>query len=131
VLALDPSPGLTDGVAQVRARFAYADDADADAAGATVVVGSAARLADSGHGSARALTVLELPETGVVASSCTAGTMHAHTRSHVVEIVDGELVVTPLGARGKPLLRWATHIGAELLGESCSCGTDLPGIVVQ
>jgi len=128
VLALDSSPGLTDGVAQVRARFAYGDDADA--AGATVVVGSAARLAGSRHGSARALTVLELPETGVVASSCAAGTMHAHTRSHVVEIVDGALVVTPLGARGKPLLRWATRIEAAWLGERCTCGSDLPGIVV-
>ena len=29
VLALDASPGLTDGVAEVRARFAYGDDADA------------------------------------------------------------------------------------------------------
>ena len=128
VLALDASPGLADGVAQVRARFAYGDDADA--AGATVVVGSTGRLAGSRHGSARALTVLELAETGVVASSCAAGTMHAHTRSHVVEIVDGALVVTPLGARGKPLLRWATQVDAAWLGESCACGSDLPGIVV-
>ena len=56
--------------------------------------------------------------------------MHAHTRSHVVEIVDGALVVTPLGARGKPLLRWATQIEAAWLGERCTCGSDLPGIVV-
>ena len=66
----------------------------------------------------------------MIASSCEAGIMHAHTRSHAVEIVDGELVVSPLGARGKPLLRWATHIDAEWLGESCSCGSDLPGIAL-
>ena len=84
---------------------------------------SSARRRDSrarATASARALTVLELPETGVVASSCAAGTMHAHTRSHVVEIVDGALVVTPLGARGKPLLRWATRIEAAWLGERCT-----------
>ena len=128
VLALDSSPGLVDGVAHVRARFAYA--AGPEAAGITVVIGSAGRLAASHYGSARALTVLEPAETGVVASSCSLGTMHAHTRSHVVEVVDGELVVTPLGARAVPLLRWATGIAAAWLEEPCPCGSGLPGILV-
>jgi hypothetical protein len=129
VLALDPSPGLVDGVARVRARFAYATGPEA--AGITVVIGSAGRLAASPHDNARALTVLEPAQTGVVASSCSVGTMHAHTRSHVVEMVDGELVVTPLGARAMPLLRWATRIEAAWLGEPCSCGSELPGILVS
>lgn len=129
VLGLDPSPGLVDGVARVRARFAYATVSEA--AGITVVIGSAGRLAASRHGNARALTVLEPAETGVVASSCSVGTMHAHARSHVVEIVDGELVVTPLGARAMPLLRWAAGIEAAWLGKPCSCGSELPGIVVS
>ena len=95
------------------------------------MIGSAERLAATPlAGPARALTVLERGETGVIASSCSAGTMHAHTRFHTVEILDGELVVTPLGARGKPLLRWATGIDATWLGERCSCGSDLPGIAL-
>ena len=76
------------------------------------------------------LTVLEPPSTGVVASSCSAGTMHAHTGAHVVEIVDGELVVTPLGARARPLLRWASGIEASWLDGPCSCGSELPGLEV-
>ena len=38
-------------------------------------------------------------------------------------------MVTPLGARGKPLLRWATRIEAAWLGETAGCGSDLPGLV--
>jgi hypothetical protein len=129
VLALDPSPGLTEGVARVRARFAY--ETDAAAVGATVAIGPAERLSTSQLGSARALIVLGYAETGVVASSCTAGTMHAHTRSHVVEIVDGELVVTPLGARALPLLRWSTGTKATWLAEPCPCGTALPGLLLS
>ena len=129
VLALDASPGLTDGVAAVRARFAYATDAAA--AGATVVVGSTERLEGTQLGDARALAVLDRAETGVIASSCTVGTMHGHTVSHAIEIVDGELVVTPFGARAMPLLRWATGIEAAWLEEPCSCGSGLPGIAVS
>ena len=129
VLALEPSPGLVDGVASVRARFAYVTYSS-DAAGITVVIGSPGRLGASRHGNARVLTVLDPGETGVLASSCGVGTMHAHTRSHVVEVVDGELVVTPLGARARPLLRWATGIETAWLGEPCRCGSELPGIVV-
>ena len=49
----------------------------------------------------------------------------------IVEIVDGELVVTPLGARALPLLRFATGISAAWLGEPCPCGSDLPGLFLQ
>ena len=128
VLALDPSAGLMDGVARVRARFAYA--ADAQAAGATVVIGSDERLAGSRGGGPRCLTVLERAETGVIASSCPKDTMHAHTHAHVVEIAGGQLVVTPLGCRAKPLLRFATHIDAAWREEPCSCGSDLRGLVL-
>ena len=50
-------------------------------------------------------------------------------RSHVVEIVDGELVVTPLGARGPaaPALGDAGSRRAWL-DEPCPCGSDLPAL---
>ena len=94
--ALDPSPGLTEGVASVRARFAYASDADA--AGATVVIGSAERPAASLPGSARGLTVLERrARPGSSRRPAQPARCTPTPRSHAVEIVDGELVVTPLG----------------------------------
>ena len=74
---------------------------------------------------------VELPETGVVASPCTSGTLHAHAESHVVEIVDGELVVTPLGASAAPVLRLATGIQARFGDGPCGCGSDLPVLVLE
>jgi ketosteroid isomerase-like protein len=129
VFSSEPAPGLAEGVARLRARLAFA--ADPAAAGATVVVGPAGEPAGPLPEGARGVAVVALPETGIVASSCTAGTLHAHTESHVVEIAGGELVVTPLGARAMPLLRLATGIQAAWLGAPCACGSDLPGLVVQ
>ena len=127
VLAAGPSPGLLEGVARVRARFAFATDPGT--AGATVLVRCGSEPARPLGGGARALDVVELPEAGVVGSSCPFGRMHAHTPSHVIEINDGALVVTPLGARALPLLRFATGIGADWLGQPCPCGSELPVFV--
>ena len=123
VLALMPTPGLAEGVAAVRARLAFATGQEP--AGATVLVRRAGGPAELPSG-IRVVTVLELPETGVVASPCGEGTLHAHTGSHLVEIEAGELVVTPLGARAVPLLRFATGIEAAWIGEPCPCGSSLP-----
>jgi len=128
VFTAEPAPGLAEGVAAARARLAFATGPDT--AGATVVVLTAgARPVPLPEG-ARGVTVVMLPETGIVASSCTAGTLHAHTGSHVVEIAGGELVVTPLGARAVPLLRLVTGTRAAWLGAPCACGSDLPGLTV-
>jgi ketosteroid isomerase-like protein len=115
VAATTPTPGLAEGVAALRARLAFA--ADPTAAGATVVVGS--------------LGALDLPETGVVVSPCASGTLHAHTESHVIEILDDELVVTPLGARAAPVLRLATGIRAAWAEQPCSCGSELPALALE
>jgi hypothetical protein len=126
VIGVDPSPGLAEGVAQAKAQLAFATDPAL--AGATVQIHLAGAPEVDPPRNARVLTVLEPPATGVVASSCGAGTMHAHTGAHVVEIVDGKLVITPLGARARPLLRWASGIEARWLDEPCSCGSELPGL---
>ena len=61
-----------------RARLAFATDPAV--AGATVLIHQAgAPAVEPARECARALMVLEPPATGVVASSCSAGTMHAHT----------------------------------------------------
>ena len=129
VFAAEPAPGLVEGVARLRARLAFATDPAT--AGATVVVRPAGVPAGAVPEGARSVAVVALPETGIIASSCSAGTLHAHTGSHVVEIARGELVVTPLGARALPLLRLATGIQAAWLGQPCACGSDLPGLAVQ
>jgi ketosteroid isomerase-like protein len=129
VFAAEPAPGLAEGVARRRARLAFATDPAT--AGATVVVHPATGTAPPLPEGARSVTVVALPETGIIASSCTAGTLHAHTESHVVEIAGGRLVVTPLGARAMPLLRLVTGIEAAWLGNACACGSDLPGLTVQ
>jgi hypothetical protein len=126
VFALEPSPGLDEGVARVKARLAFATDPAV--AGATVLIHQAGAHPAGLRGNARALTVLDHPATGVIASSCSSGTLHAHTGAHVVEISGGELVLTPLGARARPLLRWASGIEASWLDEPCPCGSELPGL---
>ena len=128
VLSLHTSQGFDEAVALVRARLAFGGDPDV--VGATVLV----RPVDepvATTGSARALATFERPETGLLASTCVDGTMHAHTGSHLIEIVEGELVATPLGARALPLLRYATGLAATVRAEPCTCGTDLPALSVH
>jgi len=128
VFVSEPAPGLAEGVARLRARLAFATDPAT--VGVTVVVRPAGGPAGPLPEGARSIDVIALPETGIVASSCPAGALHAHTGSHIVEIVGGELVVTPLGARALPLLRFATGIEAAWLGQPCPCGSDLPGLAL-
>ena len=122
VLAVEPTAGLAEGVAAARARLAFGTDPSTP--GVTVVVRNLG--GPDAVGAGRVLTVLELPETGIVASPCTHGTMHVHAGSHVVETETGELVVTPLGARAVPLLRLGT--GIEGRTATCSCGSELPAV---
>lgn len=79
----------------------------------------------------RTLDVLSWPETGPVAVACGRGEgHHVLADGHVVEIVDGELLVTPLG-RGEPLLRFAPGVRATWLEGACACGSPLPRIAVE
>jgi ketosteroid isomerase-like protein len=103
VLAASPAhPALAD--AALRLKAAYSPTG----AGATVCVGDGPTVA------ARRVTAgadfLETPETGVFAVLAVDGSFHALTDAHVVERVEGEIVVTPLGRRGRPLLRFATGL---------------------
>jgi ketosteroid isomerase-like protein len=128
VLPIEPSPGIGEAVARVRARLAYGSDPAL--ARATVAVHPLGE-AGFGAGAARTVSTLERPEAGMLASTCSVGTIHAHTGSHIIEIEDGELVVTPLGARALPLLRYGTGIGASWLVTGCTCDSELPALILN
>jgi phenylacetate-CoA ligase len=60
---------------------------------------------------------------------CQAGQFHAHEDQFLVEIVDGELVVTTLCREAMPLLRFRTRVACEISREKCSCG--LTGVILK
>lgn len=75
-------------------------------------------------------------ETAFVECPATAGG-HVHPELMLVEIIDetgtpvpdgqpGEVVVTPLGVEGLPLVRFRTGDVARLYPEPCSCGWQTP-----
>ncbi|MBM3676851.1 MAG: hypothetical protein FJW96_03065 [Actinobacteria bacterium] len=105
VLAASPAhPALADAALRLKAAYSPAG------VGATVCVGDGPTAAE--RCVAPGVDYVETPETGVIAVRTPEGSFHVLEDAHVVEIVDGELVVTPLGRRGLPLLRYATGIRA-------------------
>lgn len=79
-----------------------------------------------------------MTETGLGgALSCGFGGLHIREADLLVEIVDpetgapmdngqwGELIVTTLGRRAMPLIRYATGDRARLLDEPCPCGSPM------
>ncbi|MDY7092259.1 MAG: AMP-binding protein [Acidobacteriota bacterium] len=72
-------------------------------------------------------------EIGAMAFSCPAGTLHICHEQVVFEVVDdggqpvppgttGRILLTPLEARGMPLLRYEIGDAGTLSEEACSCG---------
>jgi hypothetical protein len=102
-----PDPSFAEAAGQARRRFAVSPD-DAD----------------------RTLDVLAFPATGPVAIGCGQGEgLHVLTDGHVVELDDGELLVTPL-RRSVPLVRYAPGVRGAWIEGSCPCGSDLPRLRV-
>ena len=74
-------------------------------------------------------TWLAVPEaTSFVAHSCDGGRFHVDEGVHA-EVVDGELVLTPLGA-DDPVLRYASGVRARPGGGSCPCGVAGPTLLL-
>jgi phenylacetate-coenzyme A ligase PaaK-like adenylate-forming protein len=70
---------------------------------------------------------LAVPEaTSFVAYACAAGRLHCD-EGVVAEVVDGELVLTPL-AVDAPVLRYVTGVRARALDTPCACGSDAAGL---
>ena len=97
-----------------------------------LVVGTAADAAGWPHA-----PLLGSPPTGVVAAACGQGDGLHVLPSQIVEITKpagapvepgepGELLVTPLGRRGAPLLRFAVGARGAFLEGACPCGSALP-----
>lgn len=84
-----------------------------------------------------AYAVAWLAEAGLVAFTCPAGELHLLETEHVAEAVDpaggtpvppgqeGELVLTPLGPRAVPLVRYRTGLRVALEPGPCPCGRTL------
>jgi ketosteroid isomerase-like protein len=135
ILSLAPHRGLAAAAARLGARLVVPAAPGAGSAAASATVAFASAHADlSGAGGLLVVgtapgadrTLLGRPETGVFAAACGEGAALHALESSVVEIVEGELLVTPLGRRGAPLLRLATGIHARWLDGSCPCGSSLP-----
>lgn len=60
---------------------------------------------------------------------CEEGRFHVHEDQFLVEVCDGELVVTTLGREALPLLRYRTRVAATLAHDKCPCGRT--GAVLQ
>jgi phenylacetate-CoA ligase len=136
-------PALPEAVRRAKARLVAAAGQPLDAhirtaadAGTTTVTGPPERVAEfraRAHelgvdvSAIRAVGAWGTPETGDVAAECASGSWHAFTDMHVVEIDgDGELLVTPLGRKGLPLLRYATGARTAWVDGPCPCGSELP-----
>lgn len=103
-----PDPSFAEACGRAHRRFAVSPD-DAD----------------------RTLEVLSFAATGPVAIGCGRGEgLHALAEDHVVELVDGELLVTPL-RRAVPLVRYAPGVRAAWLAGDCACGSRLPRLGVE
>jgi hypothetical protein len=77
------------------------------------------------------LEVLTFPATGPVAIGCGRGEgLHVLADGHVIELEDGELLVTPL-RRSVPLVRFAPGIRASWVEGTCPCGSELRRLRVE
>lgn len=78
-----------------------------------------------------------MTEFGLIASECPRQGMHLENHNIYVEIIDdtgsvlpwsqsGEIVVSTMGNRAMPLLRYQTGDTGALLGDMCACGSRIP-----
>jgi ketosteroid isomerase-like protein len=133
VVPLVPHRGLAAAVAKLKARYVVpVGPAGLDAATVAFAPAHAdvsafrnGPVIGTAPGADRPL--LGRPETGVYAAGCgRGGWLHA-LESHVVEVGEGgELLVTPLGRRGAPILRLVVGLRARWVDGACPCGSTLP-----
>jgi len=60
---------------------------------------------------------------------CEAGHFHVHEDQFLVEVCDGELVITTLCREALPLLRYRTRVAARLRQDRCPCGRT--GVILE
>jgi len=92
---------------------------------AAVAATGATLLSGGGSGTVE-VSILAPAETGPLGVECAQGQLHLLADDHVLEVIDGRLVTTPLCRRGAPLLRYATSESGSLVDGQCACGSPLP-----
>lgn len=71
-------------------------------------------------------------EAGIISFECPEGNWHLAADNQIVEIIDpdsagnGKVVVTPLGNKAMPLVRYELGDIGELSTDKCPCGRTLP-----
>src|SRR5262249_7461810 len=63
---------------------------------------------------------------GTVANECPAGGLHIAAEGMIVEVIDGEIVLTNLHTFAMPIIRYRTGDVGALEPTPCSCGRGLP-----
>ncbi|EUJ48382.1 phenylacetate--CoA ligase family protein [Paenilisteria rocourtiae] len=64
-------------------------------------------------------------ETGIIAFECPEGNMHTTMENVIVEVIDGEILVTNLFSHSFPIIRYALGDYVELDTETaCACGRE-------
>lgn len=82
---------------------------------------------------ARCIDHTGLTEVGATGFTCPAGEVHLNESEFIAEVIDpasgapaaggeGELVLTNLGRRGSPVVRYRTGDRVRLVAERCRCG---------
>jgi ketosteroid isomerase-like protein len=137
VVSLVPHRGIAAAVAKLKARLVVpAGPGAAGLGSASVAFAPSHADVDAARGQVRLVVgtadgvdrrFLGSPETGVIAAACGHGSrLHVLESQHVEIGEQAELLVTPLGRRGAPLLRYATGDRARFRpGSACPCGSTL------
>jgi phenylacetate-CoA ligase len=60
---------------------------------------------------------------------CEAGHFHVHEDGFLVEVQDGELIISTLSREAMPLLRYRARVACQLTRDNCSCGRTCATIV--
>ncbi|WP_333889203.1 hypothetical protein [Sphingobacterium siyangense] len=70
-------------------------------------------------------------EAGVIAFECPSGSMHINSENVIVEVIDGEIVVTNLISKSFPILRYRLGDRVTLADPNfrCACGRKHPVIL--
>ncbi len=65
-------------------------------------------------------------ESGIIAFECPEGHMHIFMENVIVEVEEGEIIITNLNAKSFPIIRYKLGDFVKLSDEKCDCGLQHP-----
>ena len=77
---------------------------------------------------ARIVSEYGAAESGLIAFECPSGRMHINMEEVIVEVEDGDVIVTNLASYSFPIIRYRLGDQAVLSNEACACGRKHPVI---